>query len=84
MRSSRTKACWAVDVSAGDNRSLPTACKGMLLPLAAIIVGPLLVALILVQSDWSELATKEPVAPESKIAYVLEDWGETNTQTVEV
>ena len=44
----------------------------------------ILTPVILVRADSSELVTKEPVAPESKIAYVLEDWGETNTQTVEV
>ena len=56
----------------------------MLLPLAAIIVGPASVAVILVRADWSELVTKEPVAPESKMAYILEDWGGTKTRPVEV
>ena len=45
----------------------------MLLQLAEIIVGLASVAVILVRADWSELVTKEPVAPESKIAYLLED-----------
>ena len=84
LRASRAKACWAFDVSAGDNRSLPSKCEGVLLPLAKIIVGPESVAVILVRADWSELVTKEPVAPESKIAYLLEDWGGTKTQPVEV
>ena len=66
---SRTKACWAVDVSAGVNQSFPLACEGMLLQLAEIIVGLASVAVILVRADWSELVTKEPVAPESKISY---------------
>ena len=74
LRSSRRKACLSVDVSAGDNRSFPLACEGMLLLLAAIIVVPVSVAVILVRSDWSELVTKEPLDPEPKIAYLLEDW----------
>ena len=47
----------------------------MLLTLAAIILVPASVAVVLVRSDWSELVTKEPLALESKIAYLLEDWG---------
>ena len=47
----------------------------MLLPLTAIIVVPVSVGVILVRSDWSELGTKEPLDPEPKIAYILEDWG---------
>ena len=52
----------------------------MLLPLAAIIVGPASVAVILVRADSSELVTKEPVAPESKIAYQLEIGGGTKSR----
>ena len=73
LRLSMRKACWDFDVSAGDNRIFPSACEGMLLLLAEIIVGPASVAVILGRADWSELVTKEPVDPESKIAYLLED-----------
>ena len=73
FRSSRTKACWAVGVSAGDSSSFPSAWEGMLLPLAEIIVVPLLVLVRSVNSELSKLVTKEPVAPESRIAYLLED-----------
>ena len=75
LRPSRRKSCWPVDVSAGDNRIFPSECEGMLLPLTAIIVVPVSVGVILVRSDWSELGTKEPLDPEPKIAYLLEDWG---------
>ena len=36
---------------------------------------PASVAVILVRADWLELVTKEPVAPESNIEYLLEDGG---------
>ena len=70
LRSSRRKACWAVDVSAKDNQIFHSAYEGMLLTLAAIILVPASVAVVLVRSDWSELVTKEPLAPEPKIAYL--------------
>ena len=44
----------------------------------------ILTPVILVRADSSELVTKEPVAPESKMAYILEDWGGTKTRPVEV
>ena len=85
LRLSMRKACWDVDVSAGDNRIFPSACEGMLLLLAAIIVVPASVAVILVRSDWSGLVKKEPLAPEYKISYLLEDLGGgTETRPVKV
>ena len=56
----------------------------MLLLLAAIILVPVLVTVILVRAAWLELVTKEPVALESKIAYLLEYWGGDKIQSVEV
>ena len=73
FRSSRTKACWEVGVSAGDSLSFPSAWEGIFLLLATIIVGPSLVLVRSVNSERSELVTKGPVAPESRIAHLLED-----------
>ena len=42
---------------------------GMAAPLAARMVGPSVVIVLLERCVWSSAVTKEPVAPESKIAY---------------
>ena len=73
FRLSRTKACCYVGVSSGDSLSFTLAWEGMFFPLAEIIVGPLLVLVRSVNAERSELVTKGPVAPESRIAYLLEN-----------
>ena len=69
---SRTKACWAVGVSDGESLGFILAWEGMLFPLDAIIVRPSSVLVRSVNAERSKLETKEPVAPESRIAYLLE------------
>ena len=82
FRSSRTKSSWAVGVSDGDSLSFPLAWEGIFFPLATIIVGLSSVLVRSVHYKRSKLVTKEPVAPESRIAYMLEDWGGTKALLV--
>ena len=53
--------------------NFPLAWEGVLLMFSAIIVGPFLVLVRSVNAERSKLVTKAPVAPESRIAYLLED-----------
>ena len=73
FRSSRKNASWAVGVSDGDSLIFPLAWEGIFFPLATIIVGPSSVLVSSVNAERSKLVTKEPVAPESRIAHLLED-----------
>ena len=72
FRLSRTKACCYVGVSSGDSLSFTLAWEGMLFMLDVIIVETLSVLVRSVNAEQSKLETKEPVAPESRIAYLLE------------
>ena len=58
-------------VRAGDSCSCPCERVGMTLPLAARIVGPSMVGTTCCNEDLSEVVTNEPVAPESRIAYLF-------------
>ena len=71
LRSSKIKAVCAVLVRAGDNWSWPCARVGMTLPLAARMVGPAGVETNCLRAELSVGVTKEPVAPESRMAYWL-------------
>ena len=71
LRSSKIKAVCAVLVRAGDNWSWPCARFGMTLSLAARMVGPAGVETNCLTAERSIGITKEPVAPESRMAYCL-------------
>ena len=57
---------------ARDSLSFLLAWESMLFPLDEILVGPLSVMVRSVNAERSKLAKKEPLVPESRIAYLLE------------
>ena len=65
------KAVCAVLVRAGENWSWPCARVGMTLPLAARMVGPAGEETNCLSAERYVGVTKEPVAPESWMAYWL-------------
>ena len=75
LGSSSKKSCWDRGVRAGYNCTWPQALLGMILPFAAIIMGPSLDLKTLFNKDRLWLVKNEPVAPESSIASFLCGWG---------
>ena len=82
LRSSKTKAFWAVGLSCGARDSWPVEVVGIGVPLAEIMLKLSVVGTILVSFGISEEVTKVPVAPESSIAKVLMGGGTTTVETV--
>jgi hypothetical protein len=81
LRSSRTRAVWALVDSLRDKGSLPWMLEDIGVPLAERTVGPS--SSLVGWSRWleSELVTKVPVAPESRIAdlWTVGELGRTAT-----
>ena len=82
LRSLRTKADWDADEREGASERVPWLVGDMFVPLADRIEGPFETCVTLCRAGRSGVATKCPVAPESRMANLFEHtrgvgWGTT-------